>query len=367
MSKANRRITAIVIACLAAGLVIVGQARAADPDPLKQAAALQKIEAEQTERDVRDACDEAVTTARTQPSEAIKRLQGQLLKVDAYEHFSAEKKEVLTALLKRTLTQVQKIADGASDANVGTGFHPVLHDARTEEQKKLVSDAVDRIMKSKDALAESADVRRRKSEAIAGLFHGIEAADIPDDRPFVLPSNWEELSKRRLKNNTVTETERAILKALAATVSVDFKDQHFGGVVEWFQHQMGQTIILDKAALDDIGVNNESSINVTLNKVTTRTALKKVLADLGLTYVIKEEAIFVTTPAKAKDMMTVRTYYIGDLMGQYDVRFGGALSQYRRWPPWPSWSRRFRTISTRTAGRPTARTAAAPSSSTRST
>ena len=132
-----------------------------------------------------------------------------------------------------------------------------------------------------------------------------------------------------MKNNTVTETERAILKALAATVSVDFKDQHFGGVVDWFQHQMGQTIVLDKAALDDISVNNESSVNVTLNKVTTRTALKKVLADLGLTYVIKEEAIFVTTPAKAKDMMTVRTYYIGDLMGQYDVRFGRALSQYQ--------------------------------------
>ncbi len=88
--------------------------------------------------------------------------------------------------------------------------------------------------------------------------------------------------------------------------------------------------MLDKPALDDIGVNNESTVNVSLNKVSTRTALKKVLADLGLTYVIKDETIFVTTPVKAKDMMTIRTYYIGDLVGGYpDIRFGGLMSQYQ--------------------------------------
>jgi hypothetical protein len=51
------------------------------------------------------------------------------------------------------------------------------------------------------------------------------------------------------------------------------------------------------------------------------------LADLGLTYIVKDEAIFVTTPTKAKDYMTVRTYYIGDLAPQYDLRYGPFLGQ----------------------------------------
>ena len=78
--------------------------------------------------------------------------------------------------------------------------------------------------------------------------------------------------------------------------------------------------------MDDLNVNTESTVSVHLNKVSTRTALKKVLADLGLTYVIKDETIFVTTPIKAKDMMTVRTYYIGDLIGaaiRHVLRPGG--------------------------------------------
>jgi hypothetical protein len=51
------------------------------------------------------------------------------------------------------------------------------------------------------------------------------------------------------------------------------------------------------------------------------------LADLGLTYIVKDELIFVTTPTKAKDYMTTRTYYVGDLVPQYDMRFGPSLGQ----------------------------------------
>ena len=213
-------------------------------------------------------------------------------------------------------------------------------------------------------------MRRKKASAILALNLDIDKSSIPatGDIEFPPAEKWIEMSKRRSKNNVLTDTERAILKALDATVSVDFKDQRFGGVVDWFQHQMGQTIVLDKPALDDLGVNNESTINVTLNKVSTRTALKKILADLGLTYVVKDETIFVTTPAKAKDMMTIRTYYIGDLIGGYrhpvqrradpvpgagHGRPAGANDPGQHRP--------------RTPGRPTARRAAARSSSTRST
>ena len=172
-------------------------------------------------------------------------------------------------------------------------------------------------------------MRAKKAEAIRGLPAQVDAASIPPTEDYTFPKDWREKSLLRSKRNMMTDTERAILKALAATVSVDFKDQRLGGVVEWFQHQTGQTIVLDKPALDDINVNSESTVNVTLNKVSTRTALKKVLADLGLTYVVKDETIFVTTPAKAKDMMTIRTYYIGDLIGGYDMSFGPQLSQYQ--------------------------------------
>ena len=103
-------------------------------------------------------------------------------------------------------------------------------------------------------------------------------------------------------------------------------DQPFGGMIDYFQKKMGQTIILDKPSLDDLNINSEATkVSLHLDKVSTRTALKKMLADLGLTYIVKDEAIFVTTPVKARDSMTTRTYYIGDLAPQYDLRFGPYL------------------------------------------
>jgi len=333
MSKAKRRIAATVIACLAAGLVFTVRAWSEDPDTLKEIAARQKIEAQQKERDIRDACDEALRTAVSQPSKAAEHLKYLLDKIDAYPNFTAETKESLRALVKQDLSQVQKIADGG-DPNAGTGTRPALHDPRVEEQKSVFDKARAGALSSKDALAESQDIRKKSSLAILALNMDIDRSNIAPthDMEFPPAEQWIAMTKLRSKNNQVTEAERAILKALNAVVSVDFKDQHFNGVVDWFQHQMKTTIILDKSALEDVGVNNESSVNVTLNKVTTRTALKKVLADLGLTYVVKDEAIYVTTPAKAKDMMTVRTYYIGDLLaggGYPDIRFGGLVSQYQ--------------------------------------
>jgi hypothetical protein len=331
MSRANGRIVATVLACLAAGLLLLGRATAGDPDLLKDEAARRKVGAEALERDVRDVRDEAYQTARTQPGKAIERIKGLLKLVEVNPYISDDRRDALTAALNRDLATFQKMADAGS-SNAGTDFHPAGPDPRAEQQKKLIDSAVSRITSSKDALAESEEVRQKKSKAILALHMDIDKADIPqsEDIQFPTAEKWIELSKRRSKNNLLTETERAILKALDATVSVDLTDKNFGGVIDWFQKQMGQTIVLDTPALKDIGVSTESTVNVHLNKVSTRTALKKVLADLGLTYVIKDETIFVTTPAKAKDMMVVRTYYIGDLTNGYpDIRFGGIVSQYQ--------------------------------------
>jgi hypothetical protein len=78
---------------------------------------------------------------------------------------------------------------------------------------------------------------------------------------------------------------------------------------------MGQSIVLDQAALDAAGVKYETPVTVRGRKMATRTVLRSFLSGLGLTYVIKDQAIQVTTPEKARQTLTTRTYYIGDLLG----------------------------------------------------
>ncbi len=108
MSKANRRIAATVTACLAAGLLFLGWARAEAPDPLKDAAARQKVAADAAERDIRTDLDDAYKMARAQPSKAIERIHNLLKLVEVNPYFSDERRDALTALLKKDLIEVQK-------------------------------------------------------------------------------------------------------------------------------------------------------------------------------------------------------------------------------------------------------------------
>ena len=67
-------------------------------------------------------------------------------------------------------------------------------------------------------------------------------------------------------------------------------------------------------ALDAAGVKYDTPITLKVKSVTVRTVLKMVLRDLGLTYVIKDEMIQVTTPDRAKDLMIIKVYSVADLV-----------------------------------------------------
>src|SRR5262249_49217086 len=134
------------------------------------------------------------------------------------------------------------------------------------------------------------------------------------DIDFGDPAKWRELTKRR-KPVQLTEAEKALLDALNAPITLDFKNAKFEEVIDYLETKMGQSIVLDQAALEAAGVKYESPVNVKARKMATRTVLRSVLSGLGLTFVIKDQAIQVTTPERAKQMLTTRTYYIGDLLG----------------------------------------------------
>jgi hypothetical protein len=46
------------------------------------------------------------------------------------------------------------------------------------------------------------------------------------------------------------------------------------------------------------------------------------LGDLGLTYIVRNEAVQIVTQQQAREVMTVRTYYLGDLAGTMDAPWG---------------------------------------------
>jgi hypothetical protein len=141
---------------------------------------------------------------------------------------------------------------------------------------------------------------------------------IPDHDITFGPHRPETIDKRP-KEHKLTDEEKKIIKALHTVTTLQVKDKPLKDVIEGLKQKSGVTIIVDPNALEDVNVAYKSTVTANLTKVTLRTALKSVLGELSLTYVLKADAIQITTRAYAKETLTVRSYYIGDQFLVTDV------------------------------------------------
>src|SRR4029079_4123995 len=139
---------------------------------------------------------------------------------------------------------------------------------------------------------------------------------------------WEELSNRRkdrygsMDLKATGEAEQKIDKALRSplhTNGLDFVETPLKDVVEQMATDYGIPIQLDKTALDEVGVNEDQPVNVNLHNVSLRSALRLMLKNLQLTYIIQDEVLMITTPDAAQKNLVVKVYPVADLVLPIDA------------------------------------------------
>ena len=106
------------------------------------------------------------------------------------------------------------------------------------------------------------------------------------------------------------------MKALDTPVVAKFRSESFENAIKFISDKMKQPILIDRLSLEEAQVKYETPVNLETpaNGLTARTLLRRLLGDYGLAYVIKDQALEVTTNLKAKNTMVVRSYFIGDLL-----------------------------------------------------
>ncbi len=320
MSAALRRIISVAVCSLTLSTLA---APAADPprDPLPDVRERLKIEAQRIEKEIQDGRMQAYRLLRSDPNgvfDIIKGLIGTLRKDTA---LSAEKRASLMKTLERDLTSLRALAgvrrtsDPATRAAQLEARRPA--DPRAGADKKSAYDtAASRINSMSTRIADVHSVRDKAGDRFTGTVDQVVKSATPAASDYDLPADWLEKSKKRSPQAKLTARERALLEALKKPVEVDYNMETFQSVIDHLSKHMGQNILLDKRAMEEANVTYDTPVTLRFNKpVSARTALKRVLADLGLTYIIRNESIEVTTIARAKEMLTTRTYYVGDLMG----------------------------------------------------
>jgi hypothetical protein len=117
--------------------------------------------------------------------------------------------------------------------------------------------------------------------------------------------------------------EARILKALEEPTAIEFLGSPLQNVVEYLEERHGIQIKLDVRALEDAGVEPATPVSCSLRHVTLKSALRLMLRDLQLAYIIQDEVLLITSKdvAESAEALLRRAYPVGDLAekGNYDA------------------------------------------------
>ena len=102
--------------------------------------------------------------------------------------------------------------------------------------------------------------------------------------------------------------EAKIRKALDSLTELDFVDTPLTDVITYLQDLHKINITFDYKVMSDAGFRTDVQITRTLRGATLRSALRLILRDLGLTYVIGDEVLLITIPEEAQNRPVTKYY-----------------------------------------------------------
>lgn len=178
-------------------------------------------------------------------------------------------------------------------------------------------------------------LREKRQKNVLDTLYQTELAHvpIPDEPPILYPDAqvWQELTARRKERyqsmdlGSQNPTERKILSELKKPTELDFVDTPLSEVVNYLKDRHQIEIQLDQRALQDVGVDTNTPITKSLRGISLRSALRLLLRELDLTYVIKDEVLLITTPEQAGNDLVLKVYPVADLVVPPNVMGGAGM------------------------------------------
>ena len=172
-------------------------------------------------------------------------------------------------------------------------------------------------------LDKSRRLRSLRQDRFLETLHQVELSHVPfpDEPPQIWPAPevWQRITEMRRKWKSVdlksySKKEERIISALDETTSLEFTDETLEAVVLRIKERHGFDIIIMKADLEADSITIDDPVyNLSVADITLRNALKLLLDDKQLTYLIENEVMKITTVTKAGNSRPIRAYYAADL------------------------------------------------------
>ena len=225
--------------------------------------------------------------------------------------------------LSRNIDSIKNLRKDGQTAEANRSFD----DLAKKYPNNLEVQALGRLSKFQDNIGAESKLRATRSDMMLALQRDILKASIPVSGDISFPDDWVEKSKRRTAGAKVSEEDRKIMNTMSSPLTFSLKNEPLQSFLDIMEKQFGSPLVIDQQALQLMNITTETPITVNSRGWSTRTILRKVLSDLGLSYVIKEKTIHITSPDRAKETMTTRAYPIGDIIGNMNMNMPGNYNQ----------------------------------------
>ena len=108
--------------------------------------------------------------------------------------------------------------------------------------------------------------------------------------------------------------EREVERRLNLPTSLNFQNMPLKQAIDDLRQMHNLNIYVDEQALAEKGIGQDRPVTIKLDGVALKSALNLMLKNLGLTYIIDEGTLQITTPDRARGKMGLATHYVADLV-----------------------------------------------------
>jgi hypothetical protein len=168
------------------------------------------------------------------------------------------------------------------------------------------------------------EIRDKTNKAFLATLHLVDVSSIPfpDEPPIVYPSAdvWRTLTKAREKYKSVDlkepgTSEARILKELDEPTDMDFVETPLKDVIQAISIRHNNIPIqLDVKAITDAGGSADTPITFQLKGISLKAALRLMLQEHELNFIIDHEVLLITSDTKAKEHVVTKVYPVADLV-----------------------------------------------------
>jgi len=157
--------------------------------------------------------------------------------------------------------------------------------------------------------------------AVVALSFGPSTANVAAQETQVLPTADETADSPPTMCRCAGESGSAAARIKQAlgqplrSTGLDFTDEPLENVLIFLQDEYDIPIQLDILALEDAGLTADEPLSANLQNISLKSALRLLLRQHQLTYLIRDEILCITTPDVADQELVTCVYDVRDLIG----------------------------------------------------